>query len=252
MSFNVAGEAYDQFMGRYSGPLAGEFADWLAVQRGQRALDVGCGPGALTGHLVERLGADAVGAVDPSPPFVETCRQRFPGVDVRRSGAEEMPFADDAFDVAGACLVVHFMHDPVAGLLEMARVTRPGGWIGAAVWDLVGNRAPMATVWSVLAEVAAEVPDEHELPGGSASRLEEIFGRAGLQEVELSEIEVTVTHPSFEEWWSCYLQCVGPIGESIAALDPARREQVRATCRERLGPGPIDITATAFAARARP
>lgn len=89
--------------------------------------DVGCGPGALTGVLVERLGADHVRAVDPSEPFVEACRERFPGVDVRQGAAESLPFEDASCDVAAACLVVHFMTDPVAGVAEMGRVTRTGG-----------------------------------------------------------------------------------------------------------------------------
>src|SRR5829696_232598 len=102
-------------MGRYSRVLAVDFADWLEVAPGQRALDVGCGPGALTEQLVGRLGADHVSAIDPSGPFVEACRARFPEVDVRQGAAETLPFDDDAYDVAGACLVVHFMTDPVGG-----------------------------------------------------------------------------------------------------------------------------------------
>ena len=113
MSFDVAGEAYDRFMGRYSRPLAARFADWLGVSPGQRVLDVGCGPGALTEHLVALVGAAQVAAIDPSEPFVEACRSRHPGVDVRLGAAESLPFDDDTFDVTAACLVVHFMTDPV-------------------------------------------------------------------------------------------------------------------------------------------
>src|SRR5688500_20273633 len=129
-------------MGRYSRPLAARFADWLEVSAGQRAIDVGCGPGALTGVLVDRLGADHVAAVDPSAPFVESCRQRHRGVDVRQGVAESLPHDDDTFDVAAACLVVHFMSDPVVGLAEMARVSTPGGPVGAIVWDIDYRRAP--------------------------------------------------------------------------------------------------------------
>lgn len=251
MTFEVTGEVYDRFMGRYSRPLAASFTDWLDVRAGERALDVGCGPGAWTGLLVERLGADRVSAIDPSAPFVEVCRSRFPGVDVREGSAEALPYGDDSFDVAGACLVVHFMTDPVAGIAELARVTRPGCWVGATVWDLDGRRAPMATIWSVLARVQRSVKDEHELPGGAEGQLEEIFARAGLHDVEGTELAVTVTHPTFEEWWEPHLQGVGPIGEALAALDPVRREQVRAYSRERMGDGPFDITAVAFAVRGR-
>src|SRR5690348_13993487 len=103
-------------MGRYSVPLAPRLADLARVAAGQRALDVGCGPGALTAELVRRLGPDAVSAVDPSEPFVAAAQERHPGVSVQRAAAEDLPFADDAFDAALAQLVVHFMADPVGGL----------------------------------------------------------------------------------------------------------------------------------------
>ncbi len=141
MGFDVAAEAYDQYMGRYSRLLSPQMADLAGVRRGQRVLDVGCGPGALTAELVTRLGAAAVAAVDPSEPFVAAARDRHPGVEVLRASAEQLPFADRTFDAALAQLVVHFMSDPVAGLVEMARVTRPGGVVVACVWDHAGDRA---------------------------------------------------------------------------------------------------------------
>ncbi|PUA80440.1 class I SAM-dependent methyltransferase [Nocardioides currus] len=251
MTFDVAGEAYDRFMGRYSRPLAAQLTDWLDVRAGERALDVGCGPGAWTEVLVDRLGADRVCAIDPSMPFVESCRERCPGVDVRHGSAEELPWADNTFDVAGACLVVHFMTDPVAGLAEMGRVTRPGCWVGAVVWDLAGNRAPMAPVWNAMAQVDPDHTDERGMQGGSAGDLEDLMARAGLVDVEAGELAVTVTHPTFEEWWEPYLRGVGPVGEMIAQLDPVRAEQLRATCREQLGDGPFDVTAVGWAARGR-
>src|SRR6516225_9779055 len=99
-------------MGRSSEPLAARFADLAGVRPGQRALDVGCGPGALTAELAGRPGADAVSAVEPSAPFAAAARQRLPGVDIRRAVAEHLPFGDGVFDVTLAQLVVHFMADP--------------------------------------------------------------------------------------------------------------------------------------------
>ncbi|HSF35761.1 MAG TPA: class I SAM-dependent methyltransferase [Nocardioides sp.] len=251
MSFEVAGEAYDRFMGRYSRPLAVRFADWLEVSEGQRALDVGCGPGALIAPLVDRLGPEQVSAIDPSAPFVEACRARFPGVDVRRGEAESLPWDDGSYDVTAACLVVHFMTDPVGGLSEMKRVTREDGWVGATVWDLAGSRAPMAPLWTAFAEVAPDQPDESSYQGGSREGLRSILEGAALRDVEVVELPVTVTHPSFYEWWEPYLHGVGPAGEAVAALDPARRREVERTLCRDLGDGPFDITAVAWAGRGR-
>ncbi|MBC2934193.1 class I SAM-dependent methyltransferase [Nocardioides sp. zg-1228] len=252
MTFDVAGETYDRFMGRYSRPLAARLADWLEVSPGQQAVDVGSGPGALTGVLVERLGVERVRAIDPSEPFVAACGERFPGVDVRLGTAESLPFGDDTCDVAAACLVVHFMTDPVAGVAEMSRVTRPGGRVGATVWDLAGSRAPMWPLWEAVAELRPDHPGERgDLPGSSRESLVAILADAGLDDVESVEIDVSVTHSSFEEWWEPYLLGVGPAGEAVAALGPDGRRDLESVLRRRLGAGPFEITAVAHAARGR-
>jgi ubiquinone/menaquinone biosynthesis C-methylase UbiE len=110
-TFAVAGVSYDSFMGRYSHMLAEQFADAAGVAAGDAALDVGCGPGALTGVLVSRLGTDAVYACDPSPSFRDECAARHPGVDVKLGHAESIPFKDDAVDHAMAQLVLHFVSE---------------------------------------------------------------------------------------------------------------------------------------------
>src|SRR5258708_28218179 len=109
MTFAVPADAYDRFMGRYSVLLSPQLADLASVRGGQRVLDVGCGPGALTTELVQRVGPGAVSAVDPSESFVAAARNRNPGVDVRQASAEHLPFEDDAFDATLAQLVVQFM-----------------------------------------------------------------------------------------------------------------------------------------------
>ena len=157
MSFAVGADAYDRFMGRYSVPLAPQLADFAAVAHGQRALDVGCGPGALTAELVRRLGPAAVVAVDPSEPFVVAARERHPDVRVERAAAEQLPFDDREFDASLAQLVVHFMTDPVAGLREMRRVTRELGVVAACVWDHDGGQGPLSVFWEAAHELDPDV-----------------------------------------------------------------------------------------------
>ena len=182
-------------------------------------LDVGCGPGALTAELVRRLGPGTVSAVDPSEPFVAAARERHPGVSVRRAAAEQLPFEDRAFDAALAQLVVHFMADPVAGLREMARVTRKDGVVAACVWDHAGGQGPLSVFWEAARELDPDVEDESQLAGAREGHLGELFEAAGLHEIEESALSVSVEHPTFEEWWEPFTLGVGPAGAYAAGLD---------------------------------
>src|SRR5438874_3050361 len=197
-------------MGRYSVPLAPQLADFASVAAGQRVLDVGCGPGALTGELVRRLGPAAVSAVDPSEPFVAAVEERYPGVSVRRAAAEQLPFGDQAFDAALAQLVVHFMADPVGGLREMARVTRKHGVVAACVWDHGGGHGPLSPFWEAARALDPGVEDESQRAGTREGDLARLFQAAGLHEIEESVLAVSVEHPTFEEWWEPFTLGVGP------------------------------------------
>ena len=251
MSFDVAAEAYDRFMGRYSRLLAPQLADLAGVQPGQRALDVGCGPGALTGELASRLGATSVAAVDPSEPFVEAARARHPGVEVHRAPAEALPFEADAFDAALAQLVVHFMADPVAGLTEMRRVTRSGGVVVACVWDFAGGAAPLSLFWEAARELDPGVVDESHLAGAREGHLTELFTAAGLGDVEETPLSIERAHAGFDEWWEPYTGGVGPAGTYVRSLDPERQAALRERCRALLPDGPFVIVSRAWAARGR-
>ena len=249
MSFDVAADAYDRFMGRYSVQLAPGLADLGGVHPGQSVLDVGCGPGALTAELVRRLGPDAVAAVDPSESFVAAASARHPGVDVRLASAEDLPYPDGVFDATFAQLVVHFMSDPVAGLSEMARVTRADGVIAACVWDLAGGRAPISPFWRAARELDGHAEDESGLAGARAGHLSELFEAAGLRRLEEAELYASVDYSSFEEWWGPFTLGVGPAGAYARALDETELSALRERCRELLPEAPFTLRAFAWAAR---
>ena len=249
MAFDVAAESYDRFMGRYSTQLSAQLADLAGIDSGQRALDVGCGPGALTAVLVERLGAEHVAAADPSESFVGAARERNPGVDVRLAPAEELPFPDDSFDAAVAQLVVHFMGDAVAGIREMARVTKPGGAVAASVWDMAGERAPISPFWIAARRLRPGAQDEAGLAGARQGHLAELFEQAGLRDLEVAEHEASVEYETFDEWWRPYTFGVGPAGAYATSLPDDEREALREECSRVLPEAPFTITATAWAAR---
>jgi SAM-dependent methyltransferase len=249
VTFDVAAERYDRFMGRFSRLLAPQMADLAGIVAGQRAIDVGSGPGALTSELVRRLGADHVAAVDPSPPFVTAAAERHPGVDVRQASAESIPFPDDRFDAALAQLVVHFMSDPVAGLREMARVTARDGVVVACVWDHAGGTGPLGLFWSTARELDPDIVDESHLAGARAGHLAELFAAAGLRDIESTTLSADLEMPTFDAWWEPFTRGAGPAGAYVGSLAAPQRDALRDRCRSLLGTEPFTIAARAWASR---
>ncbi len=249
--FDVSARSYGLFMGRFSDPLAPAFADFAGVVAGSSALDVGCGTGALTDVLGQRLGPGMVTAIDPSTSFVEATRHRFPGMDVRQGRAEDLPFEEGRFDLVLAQLVVHFMTDPAAGVAEMARVARPGGTVAATVWDHAGGHGPLAVFWAAARSVTPDLVDESHLPGVREGQLEALFADAGLADRSSTALSVEVAHHSFEEWWHPFTLGVGPAGAHVAALTDADREELRSRCLAMLPKGAFSTTAVAWAVRGR-
>ena len=249
MGFDVVADAYMAFMGRYSEPLAGLFLDAAGVRAGPVALDVGCGPGALTARLADTLGPENVRAVDPSAAFVAAARERCPGADIRQGVAEELPFGDGSVDVALAQLVVHFMADPVAGLREMKRVSR--GTVAATVWDYGGGSGPLSLFWAAVRDLDPAAAGEGERAGTREGHLAELFRAAGLAGVESGVLTVTLPYESFEQWWEPYTLGVGPAGDHVAGLDEEQRAALRERCRERLPAAPFEIRASAWLALGR-
>ena len=239
-------------MGRYSNPLAPVFATFAGVGDGdgQRVLDVGCGPGALTAVLVDRVGAANVTAVDPTESFVAAAQARHPDVDVRVASAEALPFADDEFDATLAQLVVHFMDDPLGGVAEMARVVRPGGVVAACVWDYE-RTGPLSAFWEAVHDVDPAAEGEVIRAGAREGQLAALFAEAGIVDVDDTLLSVRVEHATFDEWWDPFTLGVGPAGAYVQQLDAAACAALRERCRDRLPGEPFTMTAGAWAARGR-
>lgn len=253
-TFQVTGEAYDAFMGRYSGPLALLFADAAGVAPGMAALDLGCGPGALTGVLVDRLGAGAVSACDPSAPFVDACAVRHPDVDVRLGAAGAIPFHDDTFDAVMAQLVLHFVSDPLRAAAEVRRVLRPGGLVAACVWDSSEGMQMLRHFWDAALTVDPDAPDEaRTLAFSRAGEIPELLAAAGFHDVSETTLTVTSTYADVEELWSGFLAGIGPAGSYCLSLSEQDRAEVRAALSQRLGSpvAPFTLDAVAHCAVGR-
>jgi SAM-dependent methyltransferase len=248
MSFDVSGNAYDRFMGRYSRELAPALADFAGVEAGQRVVDVGCGSGVLTEELARRVGADHVAGADPSP-LLEACAERVPGAELKRAAAEALPWADDSFDAALAQLVVHFMSDPDAGAAEMTRVTRAGGVVAACTWDFSGGMKLLGTYWE--SAKALDPGAESESSAFDDGRLDALWRQAGLGNVEVDALAVSSRYEDFDELWDTFLLGVGPAGQHLVSQPPERQSAIRAEYFSRLSEpaGPFELDARAWAVR---
>ena len=226
-------DAYDRFMGRFSAVLAPQLADLAGMRPGQRALDVGCGPGALTGELARRLGPEMVTAVDLSEPFVAAVTERYPGVTALVASGERLPFADEVFDGAFAQLALHHMDESMVALAEMIRVTRSGGVVVMCDWadEEWSASSPHGPFWRAARGLLVD-------------RM-----RRCLNNVEVSMLPTAVRYESFDEWWVVVAEGVGTSGGLAKSLDPESRERLSELCRAALPEGSFTVEARSRAVR---
>jgi SAM-dependent methyltransferase len=254
MTFAIPGAAYDRFMGRYSAQLAPLFADFVGVEPGTHVLDVGCGPGGLTAELARRVGAAHVAGIDPSASLVEACRARLPDADIKLGPAEQLPWADATFDSALSQLVLSFVANADQVALEMRRVVRARGTIGACMW-LEGPALQMGQLfWQSAASVDAGV--EVKVSGAPFRKpgdIANLWRRTGLRDVEETFLDVRAEYQNFDDFWEPFMTAAGSIGTYMAAADEDRRSAIREACRTRLGnpQRPFELHGRACAARGR-
>lgn len=225
------------------------------VRAGQRALDVGCGTGALTMALSEVLGPGNVAAIDPSERFAEACRARLPAADVRVGIAEQLPWGVAEFDAVLAQLVVDGMNDARLGAEEMRRVARPGGALSACIWDFDGGMPLLQAVWEAALEVDAGLARsfgaDKRNPFSRPHEIEELWRSIGLERIELGQVEAGADYADFNDLWYPFANGVGNLGRFHEALDEPGRERFKRNAVERLGSpaGPFRLTARAWYVR---
>jgi SAM-dependent methyltransferase len=255
--FQGPAEIYDRFVGRYSTALARAMCDAAGVRPGQRALDVGCGSGALVAALADVLGAENVAGIDPSEPFVEQARVRASGAQIVLGSAESLPFSDGEFDTTLSQLVVNFLSDPEQGLREMRRVTRAGGTVAGCVWDYGGEMTMLRAFWEAAVAVdpdgAGPLVEAHTMRFARPDELAALWRGAGLDHVDVTPIVVEASYADFEDLWAPFPTGVGPAGSYAASLAPDGQAALRDEFARRLGrpDGPFSLSARAWCALGR-
>lgn len=251
------GDSYEQYVGRWSRRVAPMFLSWLRIPDGRRWLDVGCGTGALCAAIVDRCAPLSVAGVEPSEGFLKTAKENLAGRAVLRHGSATAIALDDAsVDVVVSGLVLNFVPDQRAALVEMERVTVSGGTIAAYVWDYAGKMELMRLFWDAAVELnpdAARMDEGIRFPLCHPEALMALFASAGLHGVEGTAIDVPTPFASFDDYWQPFLGGQGPAPAYAMSLDENTRTRLRDHIRERIAvqaDGSISLTARAWAIRA--
>ena len=251
-------EAYERFMGRWSRLLAPLLVDFAGVADGARVLDVGSGTGSLAFAVAERNGRSRVVGIDPSQEYVAYATSKNPVPDrasFQAGDAQQLSFPDAAFDACLSLLVFNFVPDPKKALLELRRVTKPGGVIAAANWDYADGMRMLRAFFDAARSVdaAAEKLDENRMPLCRAGELAELWRQAGLRNIHDQPLEVTMRFQSFADYWEPFLLRQGPAGAYAASLKPDRLRALRDAVKKRLAltneDSPFALTARAWAVR---
>jgi len=230
------GAAYDRLMAPWSRAAGKEFLHWLAMPRGLRWLDVGCGTGAFTELLLEQSGPSDVSAVDPAEDQIAHARTKPAAkrVNFRLAEAQKLPFADGEFDVAAMALVITFVPEPAKAIAEMKRVVKPGGMLGTYVWDFLGKGNTQQPLREAVEAMGVPVLPT---PGHVHSRLDSlraIFTGAGLEAVSVRPIEIDVSYPDFDTYWTAQTGFANTVVQHMRKMTEAQTEELKARLREHL------------------
>lgn len=251
------GSPYEQYVGRWSRRVAPLFLSWLAIPAGRKWLDVGCGTGALCAAIVDRCSPSSVAGVEPSEGFLKIAKENLAGRAVLQQGsATAIPLGDASVDVVVSGLVLNFVPDQRAALVEMARVTGKGGAIAAYVWDYAGKMELMRFFWDAAVALdpnAAKLDEGVRFPLCRPEALEMLFADAGLKGVEVKSIDIPTLFTNFDDYWQPFLGGQGPAPAYAMSLDETARARLRDRIRARLpieANGSISLTARAWAGRA--
>jgi ubiquinone/menaquinone biosynthesis C-methylase UbiE len=251
-----AADDYDRYMGRWSRAIGEKFLAWLGAPPNARWLDVGCGTGAFSELILRYAAPASLTGIDPSPEQIAFVRQRVPGHTFDIGDSMALPFGEGEFDVVASALVIHFIPDRAKAFAEMHRVLAQGGRVGGYTWKRTAakNHAPYAPIMEAVARIGAETLTSPLVPEGTADGMRATLAAAGFTDVEATEIEVTRTFASFDDYWETQAMPFSPSGKTMAKLSEQQRSKLQEMMRETLpaaADGSITYAATTIAGKGR-
>lgn len=255
-----SGGSYDDYMGRWSRRIAPRFLEWVEPGTGLEWLDVGCGTGELSDAIVAHCEPKRLVGVDPSEGFLSAAREKVPDprVQFRTGEAQSLPFPDASFDVVVSGLMLNFVPDRLAAVVEMKRAARPSGVVAFYVWDYPGGGVEfMRAFWTAAVDLnpaARDLGEDKRFPFCTMESLKALAQEAGLAEVEASAIEAPTHFQDFDDYWRPFTLGTGPAPGYCASLDPEERQQLKGRLQTVLPyarDGTIPLRARAWGVRGR-
>jgi 2-polyprenyl-3-methyl-5-hydroxy-6-metoxy-1,4-benzoquinol methylase len=197
------------------------------VGPGMRVLDIGCGAGGAL-VIARRRGADVAG-IDAANNLIAVARSRLPGARIENGEMEELPFADEAFDVVTGINSFQFAADKVRALREARRVCRRGGTVFMLTW---GRREDNQFMTVTMSAVLALLPPPPSSPAGRSVAAgeetdEDAMRQAGLEPTEGGEFAAELAFPDA----ATAVRAIMSAGATERASRLVGEERVRDTIR---------------------
>ena len=201
--------------------------DALDPRAGETLLDAGTGAGAVAAAALAR--GCAVIAVDPESDMLDLARIAAPGATLVRAALPCLPVPDASVDVVVANFVLNHVPEVAGSVIELLRVLRPGGRLGASVWT--AGATPLRALWDdVLADAGITVPVRNPAVDalGTPEGLAALLTSSGLQvnDAWVHGFEHVV---DAELWWSAPARGVAGIGQTFLAQDQPGRAAMQAS-----------------------
>ncbi len=254
-----SGDAYDQYVGRWSRPVALEFLGWLNVEPGLMWGDMGCGTGALTECILAVSDPTSTIAIDRAEGFIHAAREKVkdPRAQFELGDALALAWPANSCDATVSGRVLNFVPNPKVMATEMVRVTRPGGTVGAYVWDYRGGMQMMRHFWDVAVQINPQdsmLDQAERFPICQPGPLEMLFREVGLNSVSVRAIDIPTVFRNFDDYWTPFLGKQGAAPTYLTGLDVVDRDRIRDTLKARLATaadGSIVLTARAWAVKGK-